>query len=558
MPEAATQARRKRGFDPEAERLHVADVLLAAVPALLAEAEPVAALVRFADTVVSASDHLCGACVWVNADDPRATRPDRTLASTRKWAERLNDITRPPPGRRAARRALASGRPARQRIPGGRRGFFARALGRHPRTCAALAVPFAFADDEGGKTLVLFYADRRDYFDAGMRAVIAAYTVVATAALAGSRAQNYASDQAAQTDDGRTDLHEQSAGYTGATRDAIMESIRVALREDRFVLYYQPQLDTRRDPPAVTGVEALIRMKGEGGEIRSPGEFIGVAEQTPLINDIGEWALNEGLAQAARWRRGGLDLSLGVNIGARHLLSDGFVPQLREALARQAGFPPARLEIEITESAALADLDHARRVLAECRQIGVGVAVDDFGTGHASLTYVQSLPVTRVKLDQHFVRDLSTNPRNMAVIAGTVASSRLLEIDIVAEGVETVVHGLMLIRLGCGVLQGYALTPPLPEADFRGWLRGWQAPVAWRSWAGNRANAAILPLLYAEISHRRHAAGLLGENLPPTAAGIAECALTHWLDGEGKQDFSHLPALRSLHEIHAQYHRSAA
>ncbi len=558
MPEAAAEERRGRGFDPEAERLRLADALLAAVPTLLAEAVPAAVLTRFADTVVSASSHLRGACVWVNAANLRETRPDYTLAPTRSWAERLNDGARPPPGRHAAQRALASGQPVRQRIPGMRRGIFARILGWRPRTCAALAVPFVLAGIDDGKTLVVFYADRRDYFDARICAAIAAYAAVVAAGLAGVRPQNRESDPTQRTDAARADSREPPTGDGSEMRDEIAESIRVALREDRFVLYYQPQLDARNDPPTVTGAEALIRMKGNAGEIRQPAAFIGVAEETPLINDIGAWVLNEGLTQATKWRRGGLDLTLGVNIGARHLLSDGFVRQLREALARQPGFLPAWLEIEITESAALADLEHARRVLAECREIGIGVAVDDFGTGHASLTYVQSLPVTRIKMDQHFVRDLPTNPRNMAVIAGTVTSSSLLGIDILAEGVETVLHGLMLIRLGCEVLQGYALTPPLPDADFRGWLRGWQTPAAWRLWAGKRANAAILPLLYAEISHRRHAAGLLGQGLPPAAAGIAECALTHWLDGEGRQNFSHLPALRSLLETHVQYHRSAA
>lgn len=553
MPETAQGG--GRVFDPEAERLRLAGALFDAVPTLLAGAEPAPALARFADTMVGASEHLCGACVWVNAGDLRDTRPDYLLAPTRSWTERLNDATRPLPGHRAAERALASGQPAEERIPGEKEGVFARAFGRRSGNCAVLAVPFALGGIDGDSALVLFYADRGDYFDAPMRAVIAACTAVARGDVG---PQNRALDKARQPDGGRMALHETMVEDFDGARAAIVESIHVALVEDRFVLYYQPQLDARSNPPAVNGAEALIRMKGDGGEIRQPGEFIGVAEETPLIKDIGGWVLNQALTQAMQWRRGGLDLSLGVNIGARHLLSDGFVQQVREALARQPGFPPAQLEIEVTESAALADIDHARRVLAECREIGVGVAVDDFGTGHASLTYVQSLPVTRIKVDQHFVRELPTDPRNMAVIAGTVTSSGLLEIDIIAEGVETVLHGLMLIRLGCNALQGYALTPPLPEADLRNWLSGWQTPAAWRLWAGDRANAAILPLLYAEISHRRHSSGLLGQGLPPPPEGIAECALTHWLDGEGERHFSHLSALRSLQEIHVKYHRSAA
>lgn len=549
------QARRGRGFDSEAESLRLFGALPAAVPALLAERGGEAVLWRFADAVVSASDHLRGACVWARGD-PGEARPDRTLSPTRDWADHLNDG---PPGHGAVRQALAGGQAAAEPIPGIRRGIFARMLGRHPLDCSAFAVPFAPPGANGSSMLVLFYADRRDYFDARIRAAIAAYAAVTAAALTGTGSKSRVPEQTPADSEPRLDLPAPTkAEEADEKRDEVVRSIRAALGENRFVLYYQPQVDTHSSPPNVTGAEALIRMRDEAGAIRPPGEFMDVVEETSLIRDIGVWVLNEGLAQAVRWRRSGLDLSLGVNIGARHLLSDGFVRELREALARQPGFPTARFEIEVTETAALEDLDRARRVLGECRELGIGVAVDDFGTGHASLTYVQSLPVTRIKLDQHFVRDLPTNPRNMAVIAGTVMSSRLLGIEVLAEGVETMLHGLMLIRLGCTVLQGYALTPPLAEAAFRGWWRGWQSPAAWRLWAGNRANAAILPLLYAEIVHRRHAAGLLGQGLPPPQEGIAECALTDWLRGEGRQSFSHLPALRPLQEIHEQYHRSAA
>lgn len=713
VAKAAGIARRRRGFDPEAERLRLAGALLGAAPSLMSAAQPASILSRFADVIMEATRRVRATGVWINALDPETAQPVHVNARTRRWRQALNGAGGPHPGHAAARRALAQMQPVMRAMPAPAPRLKPRSLRGQRARAAAFAIPFALPE-AGSTALVLLFSDRDDYFSAPVRNTLAAYAAVAQEAIekCGLRSAaevhesegtptwdpltalpNYGylhdrlrhalaepADQTQQlalavvdlvdfrdinehfgravgdralyetarrlrralpprslltrvggnefaalipeinTDkvlrgllagcveaigadyrvgervvnlearigatvctpvrhrDPDSVLREASVALNQAKtqggnqirlfdpivadattgRHAVAESVRVALREDRFVLHYQPQLDTRQREPAVTGVEALIRMSGSEGEIHRPDEFIRIAEESVLIQDIGEWVINEGLAQASRWRRAGLELSLGVNVGARHLLDERFVAQLRSALARHPDVPPAQLEIEITETAALSDLERARRVLAECRQLGVGVAVDDFGTGHASLTYVQSLPVTRIKVDQHFVHGLPTEPRNLAVIAGTVTSSRLLDIDILAEGVETVLHGLILMRLGCGLLQGYALTVPLSEAGFRSWLRSWQPPNVWRAWAGRRVESTILPLLAAEITHRRYATQLLGPGIPPPDSSLAECPLTHWAAGEGHLYYRHLSEWGPLEAAHAQFHRSAA
>lgn len=710
MAKAAGRARRTRGFDPEAEGLRLAAALLNSAPELSADLQPTVILAQFADTIMAATRHVRAAGVWITANDLRDSDPIHVNARARHWALALNSDG----GGTAARRALARMQPTARTTPARRRRSRIFPLGRRRGRNAAFAIPFALPGPDRGAGLVLFLANRRNYFGAPVRKVLTAYAAIAEGALAKTEptpsteiseseadsawdsltavpTYRFLHDRLGQALGAAVDqeqrlalalvdlvdfrdinehygravgdhalsetarrlrqalpprsllarvggnefallvpkvetekklhgllaacvnaigadyrigervinlearigaticararhrepdgvlreaslalnrakiqgsnpicLYDPAVGLNTTGRHAVAESVRVALREDRFVLHFQPQLDTRSPEPAITAVEALIRMSGSGGEIHRPDEFIGIAEESVLIQDIGEWVINEGLAQAARWRRAGLNLSLGVNVGARHLLHDRFTAQLRAALARHPDVPPAQLEIEITETAALSDLERAHRVLTECRKLGVGVAVDDFGTGHASLTYVQSLPVTRIKVDQHFVRGLPTEPRNMAVIAGTVTSSRLLDIDIVAEGVETVLHGLTLMRLGCGLLQGYALTAPLSEAGFRSWLRTWQPPKVWRDWAGRRVESTILPLLAAEITHRRYAAQLLGPSIPPPDSGLAECTLTHWLAGEGQTYYGRLSEWGPLRAAHAQFHRSAA
>ncbi len=247
-----------------------------------------------------------------------------------------------------------------------------------------------------------------------------------------------------------------------------------ALAERRLILFYQPVVELHN---GVIGVEALIRMEHPERGILPPAAFASSLDHPRLARRIGCLVLDLALAQGAIWHRQGLTLRIAVNISTRHLLDDAFLTDLQEALARYPDMPHEALEVEVTEGAPMLDFRRARETLLACNQLGVRVAMDDFGTGSASLTYLQKLPAQTIKVDQSFVRDIINDPRDFAIVAGVVTTARMLGLEVVAEGVETIEHAHLLTTLECHVLQGYAIAKPMPASAFSGWLNGYKPLV---------------------------------------------------------------------------------
>ncbi|WP_420912078.1 EAL domain-containing protein, partial [Acidithiobacillus caldus] len=163
-------------------------------------------------------------------------------------------------------------------------------------------------------------------------------------------------------------------------------------------------------------------------------------------------------------------LRVAVNISTRHLLDARFLEDLQEALSNHASVPPEQLKIEITESAPLLNLADAQSVLKSCQDLGVRIALDDFGTGNTSLTYLQQLPAHTIKVDQSFVRDMINDPKDLAIVAGVITTSRMLGLEVIAEGVETAEYAALLAKIGCSHLQGYLFSRPLPAEDIPAWI----------------------------------------------------------------------------------------
>jgi len=239
-------------------------------------------------------------------------------------------------------------------------------------------------------------------------------------------------------------------------------SLRRALESNEFELQYQPLFDLR--DRSITGFEALLRWHPVGGAVVvPPGEFVPVAEDSGLIVPIGEWVLAEGLRQAARWQDTGRPLSLSVNVSAKQLARPSFVDRLRELL-QETRLDPALIELEITESVIIAGGGEAQDALHQIAALGVGLAIDDFGTGYSGLAYLKRLPIDTVKIDQSFVRDLTVDPEDAAMVTAIVAMARSLDVDVVAEGVETEEQLDELKRLGCQRAQGFLLARPMTAA----------------------------------------------------------------------------------------------
>lgn len=229
--------------------------------------------------------------------------------------------------------------------------------------------------------------------------------------------------------------------------------LRHGLRDGQFVLYYQPQISFLTGHLA--GMEALMRWQRAPGSLVMPHEFIPVAEDSCLIIDLGAWAVLEACRQIARWLAAGLrPAPLSVNVSARQCLNLDIVQVVRLAL-QETAMPPALLRLEITESAAMSDVDSVIGLLHAIRAMGVGLVLDDFGTGYSSLAYLKHSPIDEIKINGSFVRAITTDKHDVAIVQATIALAHGLNLGVVAEGVETDAQSRLLSDSRCNVAQGY-------------------------------------------------------------------------------------------------------
>jgi diguanylate cyclase (GGDEF)-like protein/PAS domain S-box-containing protein len=247
-------------------------------------------------------------------------------------------------------------------------------------------------------------------------------------------------------------------------RLSLENALRRSIEEREFELHYQPIFELR--DRSILGFEALLRWNPPGGATVQPAEFIATAEESGLIVPIGEWVLREALKQARSWQAPGRPIRIAINVSARQLARSTFVERLRR-LIHEFGMDPGLIELEVTESVIIEGAGGARSALDHIAELGVGLAIDDFGTGYSGLAYLKRLPIDTVKIDQSFVRDLTIDPDDAAIVAAIVAMARGLGVGVVAEGIETEEQLAELQRLGCFRGQGYLLARPMNAAAVR-------------------------------------------------------------------------------------------
>ncbi|QVL48846.1 MAG: EAL domain-containing protein [Thiocapsa sp.] len=255
------------------------------------------------------------------------------------------------------------------------------------------------------------------------------------------------------------------------------ERIRRALVAREFVLYYQPKVSLRSGD--VIGAEALIRWQHPERGLLLPQEFLPVIEDDPLAAELDEWVIETALTQMDVWQANGVDLPVSVNVGARQLRQSDFVARLRALLAMHPGVKPASLALEIREISAMRDLAHVSRVVADCRELGVSCALDNFGVGYSSLTYLKQLAVTALKIDRSFVADMLNNPDDLAIIESILGLATAFRLQTIAEGAETPEQGERLLQLGCELAQGYGIAHPMSADAVIGWLADWPPSPHW-------------------------------------------------------------------------------
>jgi diguanylate cyclase (GGDEF)-like protein/PAS domain S-box-containing protein len=258
-----------------------------------------------------------------------------------------------------------------------------------------------------------------------------------------------------------------------------LQRLSLADKENELVLYYQPKVDLLSGK--VTGAEALIRWLHPERGLLSPGEFLHYLDGSDLEIKIGEWVVDSVLRQIEIWNAAGLDFVVSANISANHLLQPDFAERLRLSLERHPNVAPSSLELEIIETAALSDMSQAVLALTLCREYGVQIALDDFGTGYSSLSYFRKLPIDILKIDQSFVRDMLENRDDLELIESVVRLGHAFNRRVIAEGVESLEQGAMLVHLGCRFVQGYGIARPMPAEQMPGWVEQWRSNALWLS-----------------------------------------------------------------------------
>ncbi|MDO9075101.1 MAG: EAL domain-containing protein [Rubrivivax sp.] len=252
--------------------------------------------------------------------------------------------------------------------------------------------------------------------------------------------------------------------------------IQEALDRQEFVLHYQPKVNMRTG--RVLGFEALLRWEHPQQGLVQPLQFLPLIETTGLSSHIGDWVISRALEHLAGWRRQGMDVSVSVNVSARHLQEPDFAQRLAELLARHPEALAAHLEIEMLETAAHADIEATSVLLARCQGTGVRFALDDFGTGYSTLTYLKRLPVDVLKIDRSFVHAMLDDTQDLAIVEGVIGLAGTFGCTVVAEGVENPAQARALLDLGCVIGQGTGIAAPMPVNEVAGWVRDYKGIFA--------------------------------------------------------------------------------
>jgi len=270
--------------------------------------------------------------------------------------------------------------------------------------------------------------------------------------------------------------------HSGIETNSLSENLHAvhhAIAEGQFELFYQPKINMRT--LKVVGVEALIRWRHQEKGLLEPREFLPFIERHPIRIELGTCIINMALTQISHWNEQGLDFPVSVNVSAYQLNDKNFLEQLTTALKSHQNVRPNQLDLEILETSGLDTMTHVRTLISDCKKLGVNFSLDDFGTGYSSLSHLKNLPSDSIKIDQCFVKDMLTNPDDLAIVQGIISLAEAFGRNVIAEGVESAAHADKLLSMNCTIGQGYGIARPMPSAELPSWLNSWQAAPAWQA-----------------------------------------------------------------------------
>jgi diguanylate cyclase (GGDEF)-like protein len=267
-------------------------------------------------------------------------------------------------------------------------------------------------------------------------------------------------------------IYDPEQDHYSPERLRLLGDFRRGLHADEIVVHYQPIVDVRTH--RASGAEALVRWQHSTMGMLYPDKFLSTVEQTALIGPLTRYVLNRAIAQCVEWREAGLDLSVAVNLSVRNL-SDQRLSEDVDRMLRRHGLPPQALQLEITESMIMSDPERALATVNQLSQLGVRLAVDDFGTGHSSLANLRRLPIDELKIDRSFVTPMLTDENDLIIVRSTINMAHGLGLKTIAEGVEDASTLSELMDLGCDQAQGYYFSKPVPADQFIAWADSFQA-----------------------------------------------------------------------------------
>lgn len=341
-------------------------------------------------------------------------------------------------------------------------------------------------------------------------------------------------------------------------RNQQLREIATAINEDQFVLFFQPKVTLSTGH--IFGFEALIRWQHPQKGLLAPDKFIEQVYDTELEVSLGQWVIRQGLKQLANWQQAGYRYQLSINLTAYHLSTDNFFDWLQNQIHQYPGLDTSRFQIEILESNRLSDLSLISNVVEFCKsEFGITTALDDFGTGYSSLTHIRVLPVDVVKVDQSFVRRMLTEPEDCKIVEGVIALAQSFNIQVIAEGVESIAHGEVLLAMGCNQAQGYALSRPLPINQLHTFLTSYQPFGSWCALSGLLKNhkQARVSLFYfylkywmQQLRERLFADPDVRTEWPITQLLDSHCGI--WLE---KARYHHYLDTATLNQI-SEYHQA--
>ena len=338
-----------------------------------------------------------------------------------------------------------------------------------------------------------------------------------------------------------------------------LDEISAALDHEEFVLHYQPKVNMKTG--VVIGLEALIRWQHPVHGLMFPAQFLPTIKDHPMSVKLGDWVIRSVVRQIALWHVELPEVAVSVNIDAIHIQQNDFVARLTEILASHPCVMPGQLDLEILETSALSDISKVTETMRACCELGVGFSLDDFGTGYSSLTYLKRLPIDLMKIDQSFVIGMVRDSDDFVIVEGVVGLAKAFGRNVLAEGVETVAHGELLLAIGCDLGQGYGISRAIPADAVAEWMRQWRPDPSWAVWSDQAHRQNNRDLVLANIKHRHWIRDienyLMGTSEVTPPLGVEGCPLGAWLSSVGHARYEDHPAYAAVHLAHHRVHAKA-